>query len=310
MSSMFTRVPGVLAAIALKPFKLSILVLPSISSGQAKSTNVDAIDSFTNDLVSRKSLKWKQVQDKVLSSQEAIKQAPPIATTTSVDSFSSQWRTSAVKLLQELTSLRDVELELDLRKLNQHQIDHLLINALLEERKKNFFAIVDQCCRVQRIPSDKVVFEVLDFLSQLGDLEHIDAVAQLASMANADLFHNHDGFSHFRARCIWHQGHAEQALQQLRQSYSRMRSLRLVQMPTHIIGIFREVVDDTVMRQNEQVLEAVVESAQFLSDVFGENQVLAFVWQACFLSDLFSDQQRAAQMFGDNEEVRMAVRSK
>lgn len=309
------RIPAALSSVACKPAKLCSLVFLNANNGQSKSTNVDAIDSFTNDLVTRKSAKWKQVHDKILTKTNVnpIGHVKPDTTKLhTIDTFTDQWRNSAFKLLQELTNLRDVELELDLRKLSQQQVDHLLINALLDDRKKNFYAIVEQCIRLQRLPSEQVVFDVLDFLSRSGNLEHIEDFARLIQTADEDLFRGHDGFSHFRARCLWHQGHSEIALDQLTKSYSNMRALRLIRMPVTILRFFREVVDDTVQQRNNTagMLTKLIATAHHLSDVFGENQVLTFVWQSCFLSDLFNDQQMAVRMFSDNEDVRLAVQHK
>lgn len=312
------RHPAALAAIG-KPAKLCSLVYLNVNhnNGQSKSTNVDAIDSFTNDLVTRKSAKWKQVQQKILTKDTII---APIGNVKAdqlklpmVDKFTGQWRNSAVKLLQELTNLRDVELELDLRKLTQKQVDHLLINAMLDDRKKNFYEIVEQCIQVRRLPSELVVFDVLNFFTQSGELKRIEDFARLIQTANEDLFFRHDGFSHFRARCLWQQGHSAMALDELKKSYTNMRALRLIQMPVTLLRFFREVVEDTVeQRQNdgEELLRLLMDTAQHLSNVFGENQVLTFVWQSCFLSDLFNDQQMAVQMFGENEDVQLAVRQR
>lgn len=316
------RVPAVIGLVGNKYGALSWLMahvsMISINGHQQpKSTNVDAIDSFTNDLVTRKSAKWKHLQDKLLSKDLSlpIGAVAPTETTqpiTAADTYTGHWRNSAVKLLQELTNLRDVELELDLRKLSQQQVDHLLINALLDERKKNFYALVEQCIRVQRLPSDQVVFKVLDFLTRSADLHRTEHFARLVHSANVHLFNHHDGFSHYRARCLWHQGQWLLALDELKQSYMSMRAQRLVHMPVTLLAFFREMVDDAVHGRHggEAVLQQTICTAQYLSDVFGENQVLAFIWQSCFLSDLFSDQQLAVQMFGDNEDVRLAVRPK
>lgn len=281
-----------------------------------KSTNIDAIDSFTNELVVRKTLKWELLQQKLANStKSSIRVSPLTKDETEVqrasskdESITKQFRNSAKQLLQDISSLGDVELCIEVENLNQYQIDHLLTSSLFEEKNRNFYEIIKQCVQYEKIPSDMVVLDVLRYLSEQGDLNTIINFIDLCSQQNRAMFDEHIEFDHFKAKCLWRLGNSDGALSLLQNLYSNWNSVtRNEDLSYSVRGIFREIVEETVEQKSEAVLITLTKVASHLSKMFAEHQILVYIWQSCFLSSWFSDQQFAIQLFDEYTVIREII---
>lgn len=289
----------------------SLLVLQSTLkiSKQHKSTSADSIDSFTNDLVVRKALKWQILQQKIapVPSSQPIKPIPTAIITVPHESLSHQFRSKAQKLISEISSLRDVDLCIQFETLTQYHIDHLLVSSLFDEKKKNFYAIIDQCIHFKKGPSERVAFDVLRYLSEKGDLLYTNLFIELCSQTLPSVYEENVQFDHLRAKCMWKQGNADGGLRLLTSVYIKATALKDSQTLARIRQIFQEIIVETVGKKSEAVLVAVTSVATELSETFNEHQVLAYVWKSCFLSGWFSDQQQAVLLFEEHAPIRAIV---
>lgn len=278
-------------------------------SNNHKSTSVDSIDSFTNDLVVRKALKWQILQQKIapVPSTKPIKPIPTAIITVPKESLSHQFRSTAQKLINEISSLRDVDLCIEFETLTQYHIDHLLISALFDEKKKNFYAIIDQCIHFKKGPSERVALDVLAYLSDRGDLVYTNFFIELCSHTLPSVYKENVQFDHLRAKCMWKQGNADGGLRLLACVYVKATALKESQTLVLIRKIFQEIVEETVGNKSEAVLVAVTSVATDLSESFNEHQVLAYVWKSCFLSGWFCDQQQAVFLFEEHASIRAIV---
>lgn len=320
----------------LLPFRLHFLT-PRTSCGAAitiiqlaKSTNVDAIDSFTNDLVVRKALKWKILQEKIteptanvdpppppphsFAEPIAVIVTPPQSSLMSATTISHQFRQSAQKFFSDIQQLRDVDLGIAFETLNQFHIDHLLASALYDERKKHFYSIIDQCIQFGKIPSERVALDVVTYLSSIGNLLYTDRFVQHCKIHLPELSVAQLNFDHLIARCKWKHGNSDGALKLLELTYTNAvkAASAASEKPLQTIlplvqGIFREFVEETVEHKSEAVLVAITNVAVMLSRQFDDHQVLFSVWKCCFLSGWFSDQQRATELFSDHVAIRKNV---
>lgn len=271
-----------------------------------KSTNIDAIDSFTNELVVRKTLKWELLQQKLTARPQAIAQDTEALQSDS--SITNKLTDTAKKLIHDINSLRDVDLCIEVEKLNQYQIDHLITSALFDEKKRNFFEIINQCIQFEKMPSDVVVLDVLRYLSERGDLKTITKFIDLCSNENRTMFDENIEFNHFKAKCLWRVGNSDGALSLLKNLYSMWSTVTQNQdVSVSIRGIFREIVQETVQQKSEAVLVAVTKVASHLSKTCAEHQILVYIWQSCFLSTWFSDQQFAISLFHEHLVIREVI---
>lgn len=289
----------------------SLLVLQSTIklSNKNKSTTADSIDSFTNDLVVRKSLKWQILQQKIapMPSSQPIKPIPTAIITVPNETLSHQFRSKAQKLISEISSLSDVDLCIEFDTLTQYHIDHLLLSALFDEKKKNFYAIIDQCILFKKGPSERVAFDVLRYLSDRGDLMYTKLFIELCSQTLPSVYKENFQFDHLLAKCMWKQGNADGGLRLLACVYVKVTALKDSQILVLIRQIFQEIVEETVGKKSEAVLVAVTSVATELSESFNEHQVLAYVWKSCFLSGWFCDQQQAVLLFEVHAPIRAIV---
>lgn len=316
------------------PFRLHFLTRTSFCGGAAaaatiiqlaKSTNVDAIDSFTNELVIRKALKWKILQQKITETNEITTSpipqgsAEPIAILvtppSSTSSISSQFRQSAQKFFNDIQQLRDVDLCIAFETLTQFHIDHLLVSALYDEKKKNFYSIIDQCIQHGKTPSERVALDVLTYLCNIGDLLYTDSFVKHCCLHLPELAAAQLNFDHFIARCKWKQGNSDAAVKLLEQTYGNAVKAAAAAAANKcygvtvavVQGIFREFIEETIEHKSEAVLVAIKHVAIALSDRYAEHQVLVCVWKCCFLSSWFSDQQQSNELFGKYAAIRHVV---
>lgn len=314
---------------------------------QGKSTGIDAIDCFTNDLVVRKTNKWRTLKEKLTANETNRQQRNASASTFFENAVTVQSQTStspmpsvpalssalianytltsaAKRILHDLHGYRngpDLQLCVNVQTLSGPHIDQLLLSALLEgavhdqpHAARDFYAILGECVRWTKLPSDCVAIDCLQYLTRYAPhLTYADQLIQLIGEQNAPMYAAHAGFVHFLARARWYRGEHAPALRQMREAYATMRSAQLVQMADTLRVFLRETVEMTMAEVKtptnktvdaETVVELVVETAEYLSRRYGENEMLMLLWKSCFISEWFERQQRAVRMFNECEEIR------
>lgn len=322
----------------------SILQQFFVAQTKCKSTDVDAIDCFTNELIDRKTTKWKSLKHKLAANQAAINTIGQLTGSVAAGGAAAQ-HSSAAAVLDEPASVgrmllritgRRILLDLhgepqpnvlhylNVQTLSESHIDQLLQSARLDsDQPADFHAILAECLRCRKLPSDAVLIDCLHHLTAAAEqnnaaaraARYADQLIDLCAELHPALCAEHAQFAHFRARARWHRGEHADSLLELAAAYGAMRHGRLVRMAEALRGHLCEVTQSALGARssddaNESVLAAVEQTAQQLSDRFGENQMLMFLWRGCFESELFTHQQRAVRMFDGSEEVRSFVSQK
>ncbi|XP_023294809.2 uncharacterized protein LOC111677843 [Lucilia cuprina] len=282
---------------------------------QRKSTQIDAIDSFTNELVERKSKKWEELRESLMKKKEvggeSTLTASPQQTQTktsvanSTNSFTQSLGLMSKAVINDLHAIRSPELGLDIRSLSQAQLDNLLMSTLEIKNKVDFLYLVRQCIRWQQLPSNEVLISCLKYLSSLSRIQQIESFAEICKKQSHPLSKIYADLAPFKAMAMWRSGGAEIALMTLHRGYESgavtedgKRMMR---------AAFRTIAEETLAQKSEAVLVSLMEVARSIYNTNKDIFVVACVWKQCFVSDWFCDQKSAADLFEHYEELQQLV---
>ncbi|XP_075167454.1 uncharacterized protein LOC142239556 [Haematobia irritans] len=308
--AMLTRAaPASPRKLALQRFQNCIAFLwPNHSGIQRKSTQIDAIDCFTNELVERKSKKWEELRGNLMKKSES----EPLASQTNTgadkvaggtNSISKNFGLMSKAVLHDLHALRSPELGLDIRSLSQAQLDNLLTSTLEIKNKVDFLYLVRQCIRWQQLPSNEVLIACLKYLSSLSRIQQIESFSEICKKMNHPLSQMYADLAPFKAMAQWRSGGTDLALTTLLQGYEASSSNEGKRM---IRAAFRTISEETLAKKSEAVLVCLMEVARTLYDKHKDIFVLACVWKQCFISDWFCDQKSASDLlahYGDLQQL-------
>lgn len=304
---------------ALQRFQKCIgsFLWPAMAGGgvQRKSTQIDAIDSFTNELVERKSKKWQELRGNMMSSVEALcKDVQKVKVVADDDygnstaggtsrNFSKNFGLMSKGVISDLQALRSPELGLDIRSLSQAQLDNLLSSTLEIKNKVDFLYLVRQCIRWQQLPSNEVLVSCLKYLSSLSRVQHIESIAEICQEQNHVLTKMYCDLAPFKAMALWRSDSADLALKTLSQGYESGSN----EGKRMIRAAFRTIAEETLAKKSEAVLVHLMEIARSIYEKHQDIFVIACVWKQCFVSDWFCDQKSAGDLFLHYEELQQMV---
>ncbi|XP_055919839.1 uncharacterized protein LOC129951623 [Eupeodes corollae] len=256
-----------------------------------KSTQIDAIDSFTNELVTKKTKKWESLRENLMKSDGRSSPTP---------SFGQTVVLAKKGVIQDLESIRSPELGLDIRSLSRAQLDNLLLSTLQIKNKVDFLYLIKQCIAWRLLPSKDVLIECLKYLSTLRKTQQIEDFIEICKLQKNPLLKIYGGLAPFKAMAMWRSGSSEGALRTLEQGYSNCKDdegRRMIRIA------FKTISEETLETKSDAVLVGLTKLAKKIyeeqKDIFG----LACVWKACFASEWFSDQKTAANLFEEYEEL-------
>ncbi|XP_013118871.2 uncharacterized protein LOC106095956 [Stomoxys calcitrans] len=310
--AMLTRAgPASPRKLALQRFQNCISFLwPALNSGvQRKSTQIDAIDCFTNELVERKTKKWEELRGNFLKKSEADPLTNSTRTITdnsvpSTSSFSQNFGLMSKAVLNDLHALRSPELGLDIRSLSQAQLDNLLTSTLEIKNKVDFLYLIRQCIQWQQLPSNDVLIACLKYLSSLSRIQQIESFAEICKKINHPLSETYVDLAPFKAMAQWRSGKADLAITTLFEGYEVSNSSEGKRM---IRAAFRTIAEETLAKKSEAVLVCLMEVARSLYEKHKDIFVLACVWKQCFISDWFCDQKSASDLLSHYDELQQLV---
>lgn len=256
-----------------------------------KSTNVDVIDSFTNELIERKTLKWELMRQSRQKSVAADKRELLLKSTI--------YRPT--ELFREITNFRENPLSVELKTLNQHQIDNLYLNAMYSENKQDLQMLVDQCVGLQKGPTNKVFVELAEYFANIGNRIYLEKIINLCSIVNTKLYKEYIHFSHLIAKCTWVTGNSTLSLNMMQELYAEIDES---EMKSIFKKMMEDMVKETVGRKSEAVLVSLKNVAVYFHAKYKDNFLLVYLWNTCFQSIWYSDQQLAAELFSNFEELR------
>jgi hypothetical protein len=275
---------------------INIFGNPFIIFCLAKSTNVDAIDSFTTELVEKKTLKWN-----------VFRKLKPI--TNNTDKPIVQY--SARKIIKEIHNLRHSLMMVDLMSLSQAQIDNLVTNSMksyVSGSQEDLHNILGQCSKFERVPTDIVSLSTLKFLSSKGKAEQLNNFIALLKKVNFDFYTFNMELKHYEALCVWKNGNVDKSLNLLKAAYENHHSNNdLENEHNEFQQIIEKIIEDTIGHKSEGVLIALTNLGTYFADNFQDNFMLTTIWTHCFVSEWFSDQQVAVKIFQRCEEFRNLI---
>lgn len=307
---------------ALQRFQNCVAFLwPALQSGgsnvQRKSTQIDAIDCFTNELVERKSKKWEEMRESLMKKkkesqtlvanqqQTQTKTATATASSNSSTSFTQSLGLMSKAVINDLHALRSPELGLDIRSLSQPQLDNLLMSTLEIKNKVDFLYLVRQCIRWQQLPSNEVLIACLKYLSSLSRIQQIESFAEICKKQSHPLSKIYADLAPFKAMALWRSGGADIALMTLHRGYDS--GVATEDGKRMMRAAFRTIAEETLAQKSEAVLVSLMEVARSIYNTHKDIFVVACVWKQCFVSDWFCDQKTATDLFEHYEELRQLV---
>ncbi|KRG03898.1 uncharacterized protein Dmoj_GI19762, isoform B [Drosophila mojavensis] len=279
---------------------LSAFLWPGASQRQQRksSTQLDAIDCFTNELVNRKTQKWGELRESLM--KPAVEEANYGGST-----FGQNVGLMSKGMMSDLKALRSPQLGLDIRSLSQPQLDNLLLATLEIKNKLDFLYLIRQCVRWQQLPCNEVFISCLKYLSSLGRMQQLESLAETCRQLNHPFATIYSDLAPFKAIALWHNGNSDVALMTLHRGYGG--SLNTEEGRRMIRVAFRTIVEETLAQKSEAVLVSLMEVARAIHREHKDIFVVACVWKQCFASDWFSDQKSAGELFEHYKELQQLV---
>uniref|UniRef100_A0A1A9ZVJ9 Uncharacterized protein n=1 Tax=Glossina pallidipes TaxID=7398 RepID=A0A1A9ZVJ9_GLOPL len=274
---------------------------------QKKSTQVDAIDCFTNDLVLRKCKKWEELKENLYQSLNQKDSSVSCPTTNLRESM--HMMSKAIKT--DFEALRSPKLVLDVRSLSQAQLDNLLISTVEIKNKLDFLYLVQQCIRWQYLPSNEVLIASLKYLSTLSAVQQIESFLEICKQQKHPLLEAYADFAPFKAMALWRHGRSDMALTVLHQGYDSSNLMASNGNGKRMIrAAFRTIIEETLMKKSDAVLVSLMEIAHAIYSKHNDIFVIACVWKQCFASEWFCDQKSATDLFESNVDLQQLVARK
>lgn len=278
---------------------LTAFLWPSASQRQQRksSTQLDAIDCFTNELVNRKTQKWEELRENLMK--------PVVEDSSYGGNFGQNVGLMSKGMMSDLKTLRSPQLGLDIRSLSQPQLDNLLLATLEIKNKVDFLYLIRQCVRWQQLPCNEVFVSCLKYLSSLGRMQQLESLAETCRQLKHPFAITYSDLAPFKAIALWHNGNSDVALMTLHRGYGG--SLNTEEGRRMIRVAFRTIVEETLAQKSEAVLVSLIEVAR---DIYQEHKdifVVACVWKQCFASDWFCDQKSASELFEHYKELQQLV---
>lgn len=272
----------------------------SITQTLLKSTTVvtsdvasDAITEFTDELLSKRKLRWQIQQQK---QNIGSTNSPHITRLKNVANFIDSIKRTTEKSISEIMFL-----SVDFDKLDENHIEHLVLTACRDKNNEFIEKFVDQCIDRNKVVGENAVLIMCEYFSTLSDSRTLIKVIELCKCNNRFVYDQNCEFKHFLARNLWEKGNSDGALTLLDEAYEQAN----ITVKTSIRLMFRFIVNDTVDKKSEAVLVRLIRSAVHLQKRLNEPAVLLYIWKICFLSSWYSNQVFADQIFSDHTSIRI-----
>lgn len=286
-----------MAFLLRKPRVLCSSVTKSFAKTLHKSTidevSSDAISEFTDELLSKRQLRW-EIQQQKQNNGSTSKYSSKIKDMTN---FLNLIRTT------EKSDSDIMFLSVDFEKLDQNHIDHLVLTACRDKNNEFIEKFVDQCVAGNKVIGEDAILTLCEYLSAFSDNRTMIKLIELCKSNNRIVYDRNCEFQHFIAKNLWEKGNSDGALNLLDETYQNSNTSISVRKSIRLI--FRFIIEDTVEKKSEAVLVRLIRSAILLQDKLDEPMVLGYIWKICFLSSWFSDQVIADQLFNDYSQIRI-----
>lgn len=254
---------------------------------QCKSTNVDVLDIFTTNILSKKN-------------STAIKTSIDLPTTEK-----SRSRLLKKVALETQINTDSKRASLNIENWSQAEIDNYLIVSMDCSDRKTFDCIIEHILVSKKLPSEAIILRVLCYLCDDSDnsmvtITHLIDVCQEKNMA---FYAENMEFSPFLSQYLWKLGRFDDAICTLntifRTTNKNAKSL--------ILRNYRQIIYDAVKNQDELVLDKVIANAITINEKYSDPILITYLWSDCFFSELYRNHQKANEIFTNYNVIRTTV---
>lgn len=259
-----------------------------------KSTRIDAIDSFTNDLVKSKKEKWENVklfQEIHLKVAEKFSSAKIIPTKNIVKNNIKEFNDDNNDIIT-------------IEQLNSNQIDNFLLILINNKEYDKLFQTLEKCLEFNKKITQPIVMHIIESID--NEKDHKSFIKILLELIKINKSAIDIQYQNIIAQYFWREGYARKSLDLLEDSYKKSSILNR----SKIRKIFRLIIQDTVNSKGEAVLLSVIKLSEDINDKYDDVFIIAYVWQTCFRSKWFSDQNIALDLFNKHKTLQELVTSK
>ncbi|XP_055702332.1 uncharacterized protein LOC129801392 [Phlebotomus papatasi] len=251
-----------------------------------KSSNIDSIDCFTNELVEKQSSQWKiQVEKRLQEEMKFMK---------------NHQRITVEKARRKL----ETHLEIDVRNLDECQLRHLCAIAMEQQNSKELSFLLGESTKWRSNLSEETLIHVLEFAAESANRDVMEDLREFCRKIQPEFLLKKQDFVLSEIRILWKEGNIYKALDMIRDVYQKLLPENLPEAH-RILRIFAK---ETVGQKSEGVLVALIKVADDISTRSGDNFALGILWRDCFFSHWFSDQKIALELFRNHSAVREFVR--
>uniref|UniRef100_A0A1B0CBW3 Uncharacterized protein n=1 Tax=Lutzomyia longipalpis TaxID=7200 RepID=A0A1B0CBW3_LUTLO len=250
-----------------------------------KSSNVDSIDCFTNELVEKRNFQWKNNVERYLQDEEKYSR---VNQKTPVEMARSHSRN---------------HLENNVRKMDECQMRNHIELAIEEQHPATIQALLDESLDLGISLSGESVKDILEFAARAGNRDIIEKMRYFCAKTQPELLLKAQRFILYEIRIIWKEGNTERAMKKLRKTYPSIMAWN----PVEVHRILRIFSRETVGQKSEGVLLNFIKLAEFISTDFDDHFALEIIWRDCFFSRWFSDQEVAVKLFCQQPPIQKFV---
>lgn len=263
---------------------LRIAVGLPIGVTHRKSTDVDALDIFTTDILLPKKLK----------------------TPKSLDAQSIASKCDRTDLLKKVSA--EQQTASDMRAWSQTDIDHYLIMSMDCGDRKSLVQIIAKMVDLKRLPSDAIVLRVLCHLCDdaMDSMAIITRLIDLCRETNMEFYAKNMEFVPFLSQYLWKSQRYDDALSTLQSIYATTNKTA----KSLILRNYRQIIFDAIRNGDEHVVERIASHAECINSKYKDPILIIYVWSDCFFSELFQNQQKANELFATHVTVQQAVSKK
>ncbi|XP_053689325.1 uncharacterized protein LOC128738313 [Sabethes cyaneus] len=261
-----------------------------------KSTSVDAIDSYINELIDNKTLKWKVLNNNNVTS------VPKLASITAKPELANT--TSSFKLTQIFDDLTSNPIVINIGQLEQQHVDNLVETALREGNQKDVYLLFEQMDQYQKLPSRNVLDMLLESFAKNVDRLRLVRLMELCRKSDAEFVSSSSSLLHYKALLQWKSGSSLNALNNFKDA---LRDCTCDSSKDVINRMLKEIVDETIGKKSEAVLLAVIEMGEFCMLQLKDDGILCYSWEKSFRSQWYSDQEAAKKIFDKHNDLRQGI---
>lgn len=302
----------------------------------SKSTQIDAIDAFTKNLIENKKLKWQIFYTKFNENTKIyaeydnneIKNSKIQFNNKNLEKYSRKQKQGEndihnlkrlnnnklqinnnfiTTLDQQIYQQNNKEININLKELNKLQLDALFEKFCMEENNKyDLNLLLNECLKLKLLPSYEIIEFCLKELSLKGNIQYIDDIIEFCKIncleSNKWILTK---ISSFKGLSLWKIGKVENALDTLLKGHPNLMELNRNQYKEYELfyWAFKEIINDTFSNKSEAILILLIKTANLIYERYNDIYIISWIWKRCFISEWYSDQKLAKEILKKNKKL-------